>query len=267
MGDLTRHFAHTTAEIDAAVDKTNETYTSAETDTLLAEKADQSDVETLSGNTESLSETLKSVIDTGPKNRIILGFPATTKSGVTATPNDDGTITISGTNSSSSSTILVFDLWGNASASTDNKQDPFTEEGEYIFTGSGSNSVRVQLYGYNDDLQLNVIANSSSSVEFTVDGTYKYYVFRIWIAGSASFDDLVLSPMCCLKDLYDISPDFKPYVPTNEELYAMIKALQPGASLQSVSLQRMDAAVIENATEDITGDVAEGGVQEAENER
>lgn len=229
MGDLTRHFAHTTAEIDAAVDKTAGTYTSAETDALLAEKADQSDVETLSGNMESLSETLKSVIDTGPKNRIILGFPATTKSGVTATPNENGTITISGTNSSSSSTILVFDLWGNASASTDNKQDPFTEEGEYIFTGSGSNSVRIQLYGYNDDLQLNVIANSSSSVEFTVDGTYKYYVFRIWIAGGASFDNLVLSPMCCLKDLYDISPDFKPYVPTNEELYAMIKELGGGA--------------------------------------
>ena len=229
MGDLTRHFAHTTAEIDAAVDKTAGTYTSAETDALLAEKADQSDVEALSGNMESLSAKLKSVIDTGPKNRIILGFPATTKSGVTATPNDDGTITISGTNSSSSSTILVFDLWGNASASTDNKQDPFTEKGEYIFTGSGSNSVRVQLYGYNDDLQLNVIANSSSSVEFTVDGTYKYYVFRIWIAGGASFDDLVLSPMCCLKDLYDISPDFKPYVPTNAELYAMIKELGGGA--------------------------------------
>lgn len=229
MGDLTRHFTHTTAEIDAAVDKTAGTYTSAETDALLAEKADQSDVETLSGNMESLSATLKSVIDTGPKNRIILGFPATTKSGVTATPNDDGTITISGTNSSSSSTILVFDLWGNASASTDNKQDPFTEKGEYIFTGSGSNSVRVQLYGYNDDLQLNVIANSSSSVEFTVNGTYKYYVFRIWIAGSASFDDLVLSPMCCLKDLYDVSPDFKPYVPTNEELYAMIKELGGGS--------------------------------------
>ncbi len=216
-------------QIMEAFTKSLNSYSNSEINNLLAEKADQSDVETLSGNMESLSETLKSVIDTGPKNRIILGFPATTKSGVTATPNEDGTITISGTNSSSSNTVLVFDLWGSAASTTDNKQNPFTQDGVYIMKGSGSDNVRIQFYGYNDDLQLNLLANSASDVEVTINGAYKYYVFRIWIKGSAVFDDLTLYPMCCLKDLYDISPDFKPYIPTNAELYAMIKELGGGA--------------------------------------
>ncbi len=216
-------------QIMEAFTKSLNSYSNSEINNLLAEKADQSDVETLSGNMESLSETLKSVIDTGPKNRIILGFPATTKSGVTATPNEDGTITISGTNSSSSNTVLVFDLWGSAASTTDNKQNPFTQDGVYIMKGSGSDNVRIQFYGYNDDLQLNLLANSASDVEVTINGAYKDYVFRIWIKGSAVFDDLTLYPMCCLKDLYDISPDFKPYIPTNAELYAMIKELGGGA--------------------------------------
>ena len=196
-------------------------------DTALADT--DSTVSSLDAKTDSISAKLKRVIDTGPKNRIILGFPATTKSGVTATPNVDGTITISGTNSSSSNTVLVFDLWGSAASTTDNKQNPFTQDGVYIMKGSGSDNVRIQFCGYNDDLQLNLLANSASDVEVTINGAYKYYVFRIWIKGSAVFDDLTLYPMCCLKDLYDVSPDFKPYVPTNAELYAMIKELGGGA--------------------------------------
>lgn len=169
--------------------------------------------------------TLVELVNNGAKNRVIIGFPVTTKNTVTATPNADGTITIDGTNNSSSSTILVFDLYANASASTDNKQNPFLSNGKYIFTGSGSNSVRVQLCGYNDDLKLNVLANSADDVEVTIDGTYKYYVFRIWIAGSASFDNVKLYPMCCLKAYHDVSNEFRPYIPTNAELYEMIKAM------------------------------------------
>lgn len=180
----------------------------------------------MKSNDDKISSPLVQLVDDGPKNRIKLGFPTTTKNAVTATANSDGTITLSGTNSSTSSTILVFDLYANAAASTDNKQNPFIANGKYIMKGSGSNIVRIQFYGYNDDLQLSVLANSADDVEVTIDGTYKYYVFRIWIAGSASFDNVVLSPMCCLKDFYDISSAFRPYTPSSSELYDMIKAIQ-----------------------------------------
>lgn len=178
---------------------------------------------------EDRAALIKAVND-GAKNRVIVGFTTTTKSNITATPNADGSITLSGTNSSSSTTILLFDLYANASASTDNKQNPFTRNGTYIVKGTESNSVHVQLYGYNDDLTLNVLANASTDVEVTIDGTYKYYVFRLWIAGSASFDDLKIYPMCCAKEDYTISNEFRPYIPTNAELYEMIKALQQGGN-------------------------------------
>lgn len=177
-----------TGKVDKVAGKqlsTND-YTTAEK-TKLAGLNNYDDAEVLA-DISTQGAVLAGILDSGAKNRVIVGFPETTKSGITATPNEDGSITLNGTNSGSSSTILVFDLYAQASVSTDNKQNPFAENGRYIFTGSGSNSVRIQLYGYNDDLQLSVIANSSDNVEFTVDGTYKYYVFRIWIAGGASFD-------------------------------------------------------------------------------
>lgn len=211
--------------------------TATEVETLLDEKQDNLTASQLSAVNSGITHNeLVELVDSGAKNRVIIGFSETTKSGVTATPNADGTITINGTNSSSSNTILVFDLWGNAASTTDNKQNPFTQNGTYIMKGSGSDDVRIQLYSYNDDLQLNLLANSASDVEVTIDKTYQYYVFRIWIKGSATFDNLILSPMCCLKSLYDISSSFKPYVPSNAELYSIIKDLQPSVSLQSFTM-------------------------------
>ena len=122
--------------------------------------------------------------------------------------------------------IAIFDLYAQASSSTANKQDPFIEQGSYILKGTGNSGIRVQAYGYNDDLTLNVLANSSSDAYFEVDGTYQYYVFRIWVGASASFDNFILRPMCCLQEFYEVSTAFKPYLPSNSELYDMIKSLQ-----------------------------------------
>lgn len=207
-------------------------YTKAQTDALLAEKADARDMQSVQASVSALQtsqtvqdDILAGIVDKGAKNRIIIGFRETTKSGITITPEPDGTLTLNGTNNTSSSTILVFDLYANASASTENKQDPFLRNGRYVLRGTGSSSVRIQLYGYNDDLALEVLANSSADTEFTVDGSYKYYVFRIWVAASASFDNTKLYPMCCSAEDFAASEDFCPYVPSNAELYAMLRSL------------------------------------------
>ena len=171
-------------------------------------------------------EALKHLVDDGPKNRIKIGVSETEKQGVTFTPNGDGTITVNGTNTGSGTMIAIFDLYAQASSSTANKQDPFIEQGSYILKGTGNSGIRVQAYGYNDDLTLNVLANSSSDAYFEVDGTYQYYVFRIWVGASAAFDNFILRPMCCLQEFYEVSTAFKPYLPSNSELYDMIKSLQ-----------------------------------------
>lgn len=171
-------------------------------------------------------EALKHLVDDGPKNRIKIGVSETEKQGVTFTPNGDGTITVNGTSTGSGTMIAIFDLYAQASSSTANKQDPFIEQGSYILKGTGNSGIRVQVYGYNDDLTLNVLANSSSDAYFEVDGTYQYYVFRIWVGASASFDNFILRPMCCLQEFYEVSTAFKPYLPSNSELYDMIKDLQ-----------------------------------------
>lgn len=232
-----KFFSRTVEQMEVLFDKIAEGYSKFAIDSMLAAKLDKA--------------VGKRIIDDGPKNRVVLGFPSTTRNQVTATPNSDGTITINGTNTSSSNTILVYDLWGQASVSSDNKQNPFTQNGTYIMKGSGSDDVRIQLYGYNDDLTLVSLANSSGDVEVTVDGTYKYYVFRIWIKGSAAFDNVTLYPMCCLKDLYEISPEFRPYVPTNAELYEMIKALQPASLMSMQTPVQLTDSLSDSPEEDV----------------
>lgn len=232
-----KFFSRTVEQMEVLFDKISEGYSKFAIDSMLAAKLDKA--------------VGKRIVDDGPKNRIILGFPTTTKNTVAATPNADGSITINGTNSSSSNAVLVFDLWGNASASSDNKQNPFTQNGVYIMKGSGSDDVRIQFYGYNDDLQLTQLANSASDVEVTIDGTYQYYVFRLWMKGSAAFDNLKLYPMCCLKDLYQISSEFRPYVPTNGELYEMIKALQPATLMSMQSPVTLTDSLTDSPQEDV----------------
>lgn len=58
--------------------------------------------------------------------------------------------------------------------------------------------------------------------------------FRLFIRQGTVVDNVVLKPMICTKENYDLTSQFEPYTPTLHELYSMILQLQTAAGLRSV---------------------------------
>lgn len=158
----------------------------------------------LTAGLQSRLSAAKSV-DIGLKNVITLGFGTKTVKDITITTNRDGSITLNGTLSGSSNTILVNDLASQDLGSFEGLHNPFPINGTYTVVGLGRSDLKLQLLAYNSSSDYSAIANDSDNVDVTIDGTYKYYTFRLWVAKNATFDNLTIRPMCCLKDYYTIS--------------------------------------------------------------
>lgn len=131
-------------------------------------------------------------------NVMQLGFTAATKNDVSFSHTDD-TITLDGTLNTSSNTILIFDLKTDATNSTEFPANPFSgRPGTYTISPTGNSNIRLQLYGFNDGGGLQSLYNSSSGGTVTIDNSYDNYVFRLWIAGSASFTNHTFTCKCTL---------------------------------------------------------------------
>lgn len=128
-------------------------------------------------------------------NVINLGFSTDTKNNVSFSHTDNNII-LNGTLNTSSNTILIFDLAHDATSSTQYQANPFPSTGEYTISPTNNSNIRVQLYGYNDDLQLVNLYNSSSGGTVNIDLSYSYYVFRLWIAGNSSFNNYSFTCKC-----------------------------------------------------------------------
>lgn len=194
---------------------------------------------------------LAELIDGGAKNVIQVGYGSGTPRTISVTQNADGSLTLNGTSSSSSNTILINDLSSVTNGSFDGQKNPFPQNGKYILRGTKQSNIRVQLIGYNNSSDYSVLSQSSDDQEVEIDGTWLYYTFRVWITGSASFDNYTLYPMCCSKAAWDISQAYQPYRPSYAELYEMVKALQGGSN--SISSVQSTAQLTElDKTEELT---------------
>lgn len=201
-------------------------YSKAETDALLAGKVDTEAGKGLSENdfTDDYLNGLVDIVDSGAKNRIkvdAIGTTSTsgasyTNNGTTFTLNADGSITCSGDNDNTadSSVRLLFDgAYFNAA--------PYCT-GDYILSGSPSDASDstyfVSCYGssYNyKDTGNGIVLPSTATTSINV---------YITVKKGKSADGKTFYPMICRKAAYDVSKVYKPYVPSNEELYAMIQA-------------------------------------------
>lgn len=133
------------------------------------------------------------------QNRLYLGFTSSVKNGIAYMHDDNNNITLNGTLNTSSNTILIFDLNGDYSSSTEYPKNPFQgHPGAYTISATGNSNIRIQLYGFNSDLQLVNIFNGSNGGTVTIDNSYEYYVFRLWIAGGSSFANHTFTCKCTL---------------------------------------------------------------------
>lgn len=152
-------------------------------------------------------------------NVLQLGFSAGSKNNVDYSHTAD-TITLDGTLNTSSNTILIFDLKTDASSSTEYPSNPFEgHPGTYTISPTGNANIRLQLYGFNSGGSLQSIYNGSSGGSVTIDNSYDYYVFRLWIAGGASFSNHTFTCKCTLQQQRSVNT-FPACDPTDGGIFA-----------------------------------------------
>ena len=164
-------------------------------------------------------------------NVLQLGFTASSKNNVSFSHTADN-ITLDGTLNTSTNTILIFDLKTDASSSTEFPSNPFEgHPGTYTISPTGNANIRLQLYGFNSGGSLQSIYNNSSGGTVTIDNSYDYYVFRLWIAGSASFTNHTFTCKCVLQQQRSVNT-FPACDPTDGGIFA---AFSPAESFYSSS--------------------------------
>ena len=220
---------YTTDPVDVTVLNGNFSTLDAFAGAQSAKDTDQDDrLTALETSDTEQDDAIVRLVNAGAKNLAKLGFDSITASGVTITRGDDGSLTLNGTNSASGVRIVCFDLaTGDTVSSTAGRWT--LPPGQYFLKGTGSTSVRVQLCGH-DGTDLATLSNAGADATVTIGDSWPYYVLRIWVAGSASFDGVKIWPMLCTAEDYAISDAFVPYTPTLRELYEMIQELQTGGT-------------------------------------
>lgn len=186
-------------------------------------------ISTVTANEAIDRAALVQLVDGGPKNSCKLGF--TSKAATSSSPsitNNGSSITINGSRSTSSATILVYDLVDDESLSQDTRYT--LPAGKYVCKGTGDTSVRVQVFAHSGTAEsLQKLSDVSTDNEFEYTSSlkqdYPYLCFRIWIAGSSTFDNVTIYPMICSKAAWNISQAYQPYRPSYQEMYDMILAL------------------------------------------
>ena len=180
------------------------------------------------GQYDKDSAATSELVDSGAKNLVDVRFSsrAATSNMPSATNNGDGSVTINGTRTGST-TVLVYDLQSDTTSSTDTRYT--LPAGRYVVAATGSANVKLQVYAHDGtNIATPALAQASTDpVEFEYDSVtkaaYPYIDVRININGSASgisYDNVKFYPMICTKAQWDVSQAYAPYCPSMAELYA-----------------------------------------------
>lgn len=152
---------------------------------------------------------LSDLIDNGAKNRWKITIP-TLPTGFTATIDSDGGLILNGTTGSNALTFAT--------------STQFHAGETVVLSGC-------PVGGSDDSYRLDILRGVNTNYCYgepviATGFTENAYPVRIRIAANYTCDNLKFFPMVCSKAAWDISKSFRPYTPTNRELYEMILALQ-----------------------------------------
>lgn len=196
----------------------------------LPDTTDPVDVTVLNGNFSALDDfagqqagRTASLIDAGAKNLLKITGTSQTIRNVTFTVNDDGTVSVNGSNNTSSAAVFYLNIL---------PADTAPNYNGCILTGCPQG-------GSTSTYRLAVQLNSGSYTTYasdTGDGATIQNVpssdcrVGIFIYAGATVDNLIFKPMICTAEDHAASDAFVPYTPTLRELYEMIQALQTGGT-------------------------------------
>lgn len=196
----------------------------------LPDTTDPVDVTVLNGNFSVLDDfsgqqagRTASLIDAGAKNLLKITGTSQTIRNVTFTVNDDGTVSVDGTNNTTSVAVFYLNILPADTAPNYN----------------GCRLTGCPQGGSTSTYRLAVQLNSGSYTTYasdTGDGATIRNVpssdcrVGIFIYAGATVDNLIFKPMICTAEDHAASDAFVPYTPTLRELYEMIQALQTGGT-------------------------------------
>lgn len=196
----------------------------------LPDTTDPVDVTVLNGNFSALDDfagqqtrRTASLIDAGAKNLLKITGTSQTIRNVTFTVNDDGTVSVNGTNNTTSAAVFYLNIL---------PADTAPNYNGCILTGCPQG-------GSTSTYRLAVQLNSGSFTTYasdTGDGATIQNVpssdcrVGIFIYAGAKVENLIFKPMICTAEDHAASDAFVPYTPTLRELYEMIQALQTGGT-------------------------------------
>lgn len=154
---------------------------------------------------------LVELVDSGAKNKLSIGAPTSVPTGLTCVRNSDDTYTVSGTLTAANSISFNIDAI----------------EGDLVLSGcpegGGNDTYLLRITKSGSQVVGSVDTGNGSNV-FTMEGTG--YALNIRF-GAGTYTDVIFKPMICTKAEWDISQEYQPYRPSYQELYEMVKALQP----------------------------------------
>lgn len=213
------------AKADAAAPQST-TYTKAQVDAALAAKLNAADVDDALSSTstnpvqnKAVQAPIARLVDAGAKNLLKITGTSQTLNGVTFTVNDNGTVTVSGTNTGTTSATFVIVPYQEA----DN-----IPNGSYRLTGcpetGSSTTYDLRWYLYSPGKSA-YDTGSGAVVEKNGTATGSGGIAIVVKAGQ-TVENVVFRPMLCTAEDYAVSSEYVPYTPTLSELYQMVKVLQ-----------------------------------------
>lgn len=210
MADKIRKLVHTAAELDTAVDMLLEVYTRDEVDNIVTQKVSSETLSRQETDSRLTAETAlnRSTLGYTRKNLLKNTAASQTKNGVTFTVNADGTVTVSGTNTGTSTVYVTL----NSGVETSLGQK---------YTASIGDTETLGVYMSLFDTSWAGVGKCSTSVTFIEDKNSGRNI-RLSVESGITVENVTFYPMLRLADIADDT--YEPYKPSVEERLAALEA-------------------------------------------
>lgn len=158
------------------------------------------------------------------KNMLLNNCRTVTKNGVTATVNEDGSITLNGTSTSSAVVTIFVNMQTGSTSNAYANNKKWLPNGRYILSGAAPDSgVYIQVAFSEDNAsESRYVSTSAGEPEFEVTDADKYAWARLRINANAAFDNLTVYPMIRYAEIADDA--YEPYKPSVEERLAALES-------------------------------------------
>lgn len=195
-------------------------------------------------DTEIRTKTVVNQSTLGYEKRNFLKVAAKSRerNGISATVNEDGSITLNGTNTAGSAFMLFSNLQTGAtpegSQFSNNKK--WIPTGRYIMSQGGVNGVTLQIrLAEESGVEGEYFSCGTSDQTIVVSDNHNYVWNRILISTGASFNNVTIYPM--IRHEYDTDSSFTPYqASVKDQLAEILDRLKTLESAAGITLTSME---------------------------